>query len=287
MQHIIFGDTGGHFNQLYKSLRHIGMTEDYILPHDTRIIHLGDLVHKGLYSSDILRMIDSIRHLNPGQWIQIMGNHEAQYLGGEVFWSKRVDAPGQKILTQWYEEGFLKFIHVLEAESKGFLHIETTSHQYTSSRPIVFSHAGLSLSFWLNNLSQYKVHEYDKAIESTPLVDVHSSGIMMGKNFNPSSPVGPIWAHGVHEVWLMWNTMEQHLFNQIVGHISPYVYERKSYFPGTDESFKNIAELNHEERFTIAPFKKDATVDKSWIGFMDPGFDKKARLDCQPYLIIN
>ena len=85
MEYIVFGDTGGHFTQLYNGLIDIGMTQDYVLPKNTTIVHCGDLVHKGPASMEILHMIDEVKEKNPDQWVQIIGNHEAQYLGGIVF----------------------------------------------------------------------------------------------------------------------------------------------------------------------------------------------------------
>lgn len=284
MKHIIFGDTGGHYQQLYNSLREIGMTEDYTLPQDICVIHLGDLVHKGLYSVQILRMIDNIRWVNPGQWIQIIGNHEGQYLGGYQFWSKRITQDGVRILNEWYDQGFLKFTHSIDASLDYPLTAKTKKEDYLLTSPLVFSHAGISLSFWLNNLSNIQPKNFTKHIEKLSLIDVHKPGIMLGEGFDINSPVGPIWAHGINEVWVMWRKFNNSTFNQIVGHIAPYTFEKNSYYPGTLEIFKESATLHEQERIVVSPL----TIDESkWIFFMDPGYGKVAYTDNQPYIEIS
>lgn len=304
-KYIVFGDTGGHFRQLHKALLEIGMTEDYFLPKDIHIIHLGDLVHKGLYSSDILRMIDEVRSLNPGQWTQMIGNHEAQYLGGYVFWEKRVDEPGRKILTKWYNEGFLKFVHVIsplnnnnnnvnvQNNSRNVLTMKTLNKDYSTNKPIVFSHAGISFPFWEDYLMNYYVKDFDKVVEDLNFQQIHQPGIMLGEKFDAYSPVGPVWAHGVDEVWLLWKAIINQIpvqahFNQIVGHIAPYMYERKMFYPGTHENFKKVAELNENEHLTIAPLNEDKNNknNNTWMGFMDPGYSKNAGTEVQPYSTI-
>lgn len=284
MRYIIFGDTGGHYQQLYNSLREIGMTEDYTLPQDIRVIHLGDLIHKGLYSVQILRMIDNIRWTNPGQWIQIIGNHEAQYLGGYQFWNKRITQDGVRILTEWYEQGFLTFTHTIDASLNYPLTAKTELEDYLLTSPVVFSHAGISLPFWANNFNNIKPENFQKNIEEMPLFNVHKPGIMLGEEFNIKSPVGPIWAHGINEVWIMWREFDNSPFNQIVGHIAPFIFEKDSYYPGTLEVFKKVSTLHKKERIVISPLNMDKN---KWMFFMDPGYNKVAYTGNQPYIEIS
>lgn len=270
MKYIVFGDTGGHYRQLYAALREIGMTEDYVLPDDIHIIHLGDLVHKGLYSTDILRMIDEIRILNDGQWTQMIGNHEAQYLGGHNFWSKRIDAKGVSIIQEWYRDGFLKFIHTINTFNAEII---TQKKKYKLDAPVFFSHAGISKPFF-----DLKNHTGE-----TTLRDLYKPGLMLGEQFDPNSPVGPVWAHGIYEVWALWRQFDNIEFNQIVGHISPYQFGRKAFYPGTLDVFKEEAVLHESERMTMAPLNMNET---KWMVFTDPGYSKYAPAGAQPYLTL-
>lgn len=270
MKYIVFGDTGGHYRQLHAALREIGMTEDYILPEDIHIIHLGDLVHKGLYSTDILRMIDEIRILNDGQWTQLIGNHEAQYLGGHLFWNKRIDAKGISILHEWYQDGFLKYIHMINTFDAEII---TETQIYKLDAPIFFSHAGISKPFF----------DLKKNNGETTLKDIHKPGLMLGETYKPFDPVGPVWAHGVHEVWALWKDLNSIEFNQFVGHIAPYQFDRKAFYPQTLGLFKELAHLHEKEKAVVAPLND--TADK-WMVFMDPGYSKYAPAGAQPYVVI-
>lgn len=269
MKYIIFGDTGGHYRQLRDALCEIGMTDNYILPDDIHVVHLGDLVHKGLYSTEILKMIDEIRILNYGRWTQLIGNHEAQYLGGQVFWSKRIDDKGVSLLQEWYQDKFLNFIHTIETFDATII---TADRKYHLDAPIVFSHAGLSMPF-------FNLKNNGKVV----LRDIHKAGLMVGESFNPYAPVGPLWAHGVHEVWALWREFNNIEFNQVVGHISPYQFGQKAFYPGTMGVFKEEAILHEHERMTMAPLNMEGT---KWMAFMDPGYSKYAPAGPQPYLTI-
>lgn len=46
------------------------------------ICQVGDLIHKGPDSSAVVALVDQIIDSNPGRWVQLLGNHEAQYLSG-------------------------------------------------------------------------------------------------------------------------------------------------------------------------------------------------------------
>lgn len=281
MRYIVFGDTGGHFQQLYRGLLKAGMTEELYLPENTIIIHCGDLVHKGPQSKEILEMIEKIRIINPGQWIQIMGNHEAQYLGG-VYFRKigLLNEFSQSILERWYNDGFLKFTYAIPAGAI----IKTSNKEYVLEDPLVFSHAGISFPFWEKFLRNYEVEEYNNVISSLSLEDIHKPGLMMGIECDISSPTGTIWSHGIHESWFLWNKINSTTFNQAVGHIFPYLFHNfQEFFPGTDVEFQNVAEIHENELVTIAPFNDKKN---SWMLFMDPGYENEAHNEVQPFVEI-
>lgn len=281
MRYVVFGDTGGHFIQLKNGLLKSGMNDNYILPNDMTVIHCGDLMHKGPQSDEIIFMIDKIRKKNPGQWIQIMGNHEAQYLGGYYFRDNGLLSPeAAKIVIKWNLERFINFVYIIPEESI----VKTETKEYFLNDPLIFSHAGLSYPFWKNYLKKYNYQDYNFALENTTLITVHKPGKMLGRNYNINSLTGPIWSHGIDEVWALWKKKNNARFNQIVGHIFPYHFnDIQNFFPGTDEKFINVAELHEKEHLTAAPLNK--FYDK-WMFFMDPGYMNDAHNDSQPYLEI-
>ena len=53
-----------------------------VVPEGLAIIQVGDLVHKGPDSGECFALADRFLVSSPGRWVQLVGNHEAQYLGG-------------------------------------------------------------------------------------------------------------------------------------------------------------------------------------------------------------
>ena len=78
------------------------------------IIQVGDLVHKGPDPSGCVAACQPIPVNSPGQWVQLVGNHEAQYLGGT---SVAPDLPVevQADLRRWTDEGQIRIAVAIES----------------------------------------------------------------------------------------------------------------------------------------------------------------------------
>lgn len=273
MLYKIFGDTGGHFQQLFKALIEIGLDpNNYTLPKNIVIIHVGDLIHKGPRSHDVLMLVDKIRIINPGQWIQLIGNHEHQYLGGEFFWRNTLETKSVKILQNWFTQGFLQYAFVIPRN--GYIGIENTIEFL--DKPTVITHAGISPDFYYEYLQNVPVQDIPEKMFS---INVGVSGIMMNKH-DVDEPIGPIWAHGIHEVWTPWLMDTDMPFHQIVGHISPYVFTKKKFFPKTPESFIHDAEVFEKDKVVVIKHNKDMQI------FVDPGYEKQVYDISQPYITV-
>jgi hypothetical protein len=74
--------------------------KDGLLPPDLVVIQVGDLVDRGPDSSGVLDVVARMLAEQPLQWIQLVGNHEAQYLpGGALFWRDPLaSADGDELL---------------------------------------------------------------------------------------------------------------------------------------------------------------------------------------------
>lgn len=85
----VIGDVGGHVDQLRWALDWLGTT-DGRLPPDLVVVQVGDLVDRGPDSVGVLDVVARLLTEQPEQWIQLVGNHEVQYLpDGTVFWPDR------------------------------------------------------------------------------------------------------------------------------------------------------------------------------------------------------
>ncbi len=79
----LIGDVQGYAHRLEAALRNLGADPDCgMLPEDLTVVQLGDLVHKGPDSTGCVAIVDRFLSGAPERWIQLLGNHEAQYLGG-------------------------------------------------------------------------------------------------------------------------------------------------------------------------------------------------------------
>lgn len=126
----VIGDVGGHPDQLRHALGELGVV-DGRLPDDLTVVQVGDLVDRGPDSDGVLELVDAI---GSDRWIQLVGNHDAQYLsGGTRFWDESVPESAEQTLRRWDDSGFLQVAAVIRTgEGEEFL----------------VSHAGVSAGWW-------------------------------------------------------------------------------------------------------------------------------------------
>ena len=131
----IIGDVGGHAHRLIQALLALGA--DPIrgtLPEDLVVVQLGDLIHKGPASVEVLAIVDRMLAGSPMRWIQLVGNHEANYLGGPRFMS-----PGREL-------GEAHQADLRRLDGDGDLRIAVAFDSQVS--PLLITHAGLSAAKW-------------------------------------------------------------------------------------------------------------------------------------------
>lgn len=297
MKYRIFGDTGGHFEQLYQGLQKAGMTEDMYLPDDVTIIHCGDLVHKGKGSNEIVSMVDTIMKQNPGQWIQLFGNHEAQYLGGIPFWrDNKITSKTVETLQKWWVNGDMVLAYGLPS---GAIIENEKSPVTEASKPILFTHAGMTKDFWkywmnhpryADELDVTDVMDVVKVLNSLSIDEAGTAGVMLSGDASAENlPPSPIWAHCVLELWYSWEPYDYDRdveedeipFIQIHGHTSPFSFADDEWYKGTYLIFKNdsVVDLDTHSVWT--------SVGDSLHVAIDPGYEKTAPDEPQPFLSIN
>jgi hypothetical protein len=73
------------------------------------VIQVGDLVDRGPDSTAVLDLVGRYLEEQPDQWIQLAGNHEAQYLpGGTSFWRERLADSDARRLRTWWNDGRMR-----------------------------------------------------------------------------------------------------------------------------------------------------------------------------------
>lgn len=212
---VIIGDVGGHPGQLRWALSQVDASLDPLrLPEDVTVIQVGDLVDRGPDSLGVLHCVQSALDSQPGQWIQLVGNHEAQYLpGGEPFWPEPLAASGIELLGSWWESGLMNVATaVATAEGEEYL----------------ITHAGLTVGSW---------RALDEPMTATSaawlLNDRPGAVLWRGGKLAIDRDAGPLWAEAgweLHEPWLDFHSAGGFVpFGQIHGHSSIVRYPEQTW----------------------------------------------------------
>lgn len=282
MRNFVFGDTGGHGKQLLSSLFEIGLDEDSLkLPEDVRIVHLGDLIHKGPDSNKLVHFVNEIMTINPGGWVQLLGNHELQHIPGTPkFWRCNCDLHTVTTLNSWLDSGGAKIAWALD----DFTSIEFVDGESRNSTPngVLFSHSGMTQPFWKEMGASHSALETAKSTNSAPISVSSRPGVMLQDLSLPKDRIqrpGPAWALAHDEVFPTW-TETSMPFVQVHGHSTAFVWPSQAWYSNVSKLFRDTTELHPGKRVSVTK------LAESFLIGLDPGFEKSADLHSQPYLTI-
>lgn len=190
----VIGDVGGHADQLRKVLRELE-AETGQLPSDLIVIQVGDLVDRG---PDSLGVLDTVAPLLTERWVQLAGNHEAQYLpGSTIFWPEPLPRRGVETLREWWADGRMQVAAAITANGEEF----------------VLTHAGLTLAAWR------QLGEPASAARAADLLNERPELIWHMGAHARDEQAGPLWAESgaaLHEPWMRYEGIVP--FGQIHGH---------------------------------------------------------------------
>jgi hypothetical protein len=281
MRHVVFGDTGGHGSQLLASLVELGMDKaSFLLPEDLTVIHMGDLIHRGPQSDELVQIVDRIMARNGERWVQLMGNHESQHLpGAPWFWRCACNEATLGTLHDWWGARKIRLAHALPPGSS----VKLGEYADVADKGILFTHSGLGRPFWLDVLGSPASAELAAAaINFRPLQQIAMPGVMLGAR---APWVGPLWALGSAEVFMTWLNRNMP-FVQVHGHTAAYKWdevwgdEEETWYPGTPDEYKLSTYLDAVNRVSYTP------VGNSLLVGVDPGYEMYARQPAQPFLVL-
>lgn len=211
---VVVGDVGGHLDQLQRALTVIGAQgEPLTLPEDVVVVQVGDLVDRGPDSVGALRLVDQFLQRQPGQWVQLVGNHESQYLpGGTPFWPDPLGPEGVGILADWWDSGAMN-VAAAVATADG--------------DELLVTHAGLTVGAWQG------LGEPMTASSAAWLLNDRPAVIWRGGKTSVDRGAGPLWAEAgweLHEPWLEYHAAGGLVpFGQIHGHSAIVRYADQSW----------------------------------------------------------
>lgn len=195
---VAVGDVGGHADQLRRALDWLG-AGDGRLPPDLTVIQVGDLVDRGPDSQGVLDIVARLLDEQPGQWIQLAGNHEAQYLpGGAVFWPDPLGERGVARLGEWWADRRLNVAAAVRT---------------VDGDELLVTHAGLTLACW------QQLGEPASAGLAAELLNERPELIWQVGEHARDEQAGPLWAESgaaLHEPWMGYPGIVP--FGQIHGH---------------------------------------------------------------------
>lgn len=207
----VIGDVGGHADQLRRALDSLGVGS--AIPPDLVVIQVGDLIDRGPADSDVLAMVAGFLSRQPAQWIQLIGNHEAQYVGGQPFWPHPLADSDAAVLRQWWESGALRVAAAVQTEA---------------GEDYLITHAGLTVACW------QELGEPMTAAGAAMLLNDRPDHLLWrGNEVAIDQSAGPLWAEAgweLHEPWMEYYATGGFIpFGQIHGHSSVYSYSTQTW----------------------------------------------------------
>jgi hypothetical protein len=222
----VIGDVGGHVAELISALCVLGFDPvSSLLPADLVVVQVGDLIHRGPASAEVVALVDEVMAANPGRWVQLAGNHEAQYLHRPVFqWHEKLDRVTVATLRRWWESSTMRLAAAFDiaAEVTG----PDGEQVRAGAGELLVSHAGLTFGCW-DRLGQppsaFQVADALNGLGADPSSLVWRPGLMLGGAANHSA--GPVWAEAGRELVASWATAGRVPgFHQAHGHTSLVVW---------------------------------------------------------------
>src|SRR3569833_1299611 len=161
---VLVGDGGGCATQLAEAVA------PYVDDPGAVVVQVGDLVDRGPDSSAAVEYVDA--WLPGGRWVQLVGNHEGQYLGGARFWPEPLPDGAAELLRSWWQRDKM---HVAAA-------VRTAEGE-----ELLVTHAGLSFETWT------ALGEPVTASTAAALLITRPSWLWDDR--------GPLWAEAISDVY--------------------------------------------------------------------------------------
>lgn len=268
----VLGDVSGHLGVFVDALRSLGVDLDdgpaprlRRWPDDLYVVQVGDLVHKGPQSVECAALGLNLATQLPGRYVQLVGNHEGQYLGGPSFFGD-------------VHASFLADM-LRRADRSGVLHAACWIDPGDDLGPdVLVSHAGLTTG--IHATLGHPDHPSDAAaaLNSAWVSDrpwMQQAGMMLGDHVTEPNV---LWADGYVELlrpWLARARTGRHVpFSQVHGH-SSVRFHGAGRIPADVRAHAHLTDLGHEI----------TRLGGQFIAGVDPGNGKRVHRPLRPFLV--
>ncbi|MDG4824609.1 metallophosphoesterase [Asanoa sp. WMMD1127] len=211
---VLIGDVGGCAAELTR------VVAPLLADPDAVFIQVGDLVDRGPDSPGVLAFVGD--QLPGRRWIQLIGNHEAPYVGAEPFWPHPLAEGDARLLGEWWLTEQLRVAAAVRtADGEEFL----------------VTHAGLTPAAW---------RELGEPVTATTAADL--------LNTRPADLLwhdrGPLWAEAGPDLYDGWLHASQPMpFSQIHGHSTIVNYRHRTWTCG--ERIRQRSTVDWAARHTV------------------------------------
>jgi hypothetical protein len=254
----VIGDVGGHLDELRSELVRLGAdARTGTLPDELTVIQVGDLIHRGPDSAGVVAVVDRYLREQPDQWVQLVGNHEAQYLAAPTFaWPERLDDTSAATIREWWSAGRLLVAAVVSG---------------VGEEKILITHAGLTSGFWRGVLGAPDGAQRTADVLNAMIGHqddlIFRAGQMLGGG-PADTTAGPLWASAATELVPGWLSGVLP-FSQIHGHTSLYAWQ--------EGRFLARAEIVRRTTIDLEARHETTRLGGGRIIGIDPGHDRHVR----------
>jgi hypothetical protein len=244
-QVMIIGDVGGWASRLAAAV------EPALDDVETVVIQVGDLIHRGPDSAGVLAIVGERLERAPERWIQLIGNHESQYVDDHPFWPVRLSADdGARLRSWWWRDRLRVAAAVRTADGEDLL----------------VTHAGLTVDAWR------RIGEPVRAATAADLLNTRPDDVLWADD-------GPLWAEAstVYGSWLA--CTDPVPFSQVHGHSSIVDYrgrrwtcqDRIRHRSTVDWAARHTTTRMHGARFIGVDPRHGRTGAPQWAPLTLPG----------------
>ncbi|MEV6302087.1 metallophosphoesterase [Actinoplanes sp. NPDC051861] len=212
---VVVGDVGGCSAELER-------LRPFVDDPGSVVVQVGDLVDRGPDTVGVLAFVRERLESDPRRWVQLLGNHESPYVGGEPFWPVPLGRAEAELLRRWWLTECLRVAAAIRtAEGEEFL----------------LTHAGLAVPAW---------EELGAPVTAGTAADL--------LNTRPEELLwsweGPLWAEAAQSVYPSWLFSGRPMpFSQIHGHSTIVSYRHGTWM--CEERIRLRASVDWEARHTF------------------------------------
>jgi len=206
----VIGDVGGHAGALGRTLVAIGADPaTWKLPEGVCAVSVGDLIDRGPDSLGCVAIARACYEANNGNYVQLVGNHEANWLeAGGPYFNTRSDPGAVEALAAWVKDGGVYLAAAVEGHGSGTL----------------VTHAGMTSALWKALGEPRSASEAARLIndgwDHELHVNVTRPGLMLSGGGSKHGG-GVYWAEAARELAMSWRGVAMP-FDQVHGHSSAW-----------------------------------------------------------------